>query len=111
MAEENDTQKPDSQAVDPASDCYALGDRRYFHAELVTFRKYMGLRTFWQDVDRARRALGGLFYVWMRTNDPTPSDGELIRSAADEFERRAMLMALARQRGRTPTKTKSHEVT
>lgn len=95
MAEEIDTQKPDSKAVAPAFDCYALGDRRYFHAEIVTLRKFMGQRTFWMDVDRARRALGGVFYVWMNTNDPTPSDGELMRFTADEFERRAMLMALA----------------
>lgn len=84
-----------SDSPSAAAPGYALGDRRYFHAEVVRFRSLMGQRTFWRDVERARRALGGLFYVWINTESPTASDGDLIHSTTDEFERRAMLMALA----------------
>ena len=80
----------------PPSQSPIPGSRSYLHQEVVAFRKLMGQRSFWENQDRSRRALGGLFYTWMTMSDTEvkPSDNDLIRSLVEEFERRSLLVAL-----------------
>jgi len=39
-----------------------LGDREYFHQELMTFRSWMGERSFWENPEKTSNALKGLLH-------------------------------------------------
>lgn len=71
-----------------------LGDRRYWLAEVNRLREMWGTKTFWADTERASRAISGLLYVWMKTENQTPQDEVLMGATCMEFDRR-LLYALA----------------
>lgn len=65
-----------------------LGTVEYFRSEVMSFRKYMGMKSFWADPERAGAAMFGLLYVWTHTEKSTERDNILMQATSVEYDRR-----------------------
>lgn len=62
--------------------------REYFIKESVSFRRKMGQKSFWGDVEKASLAMKGLIYCYMHIEKETEQDWVNLNSCMLEFDRR-----------------------
>lgn len=64
------------------------GTPEYFRQEILAFRELMGQKSFWENVERAGRAMYGLTMVYVQTNPLSESDQNLYLATSSEYDRR-----------------------
>jgi len=60
----------------------------YLRGEILKFQELMGLKSFWDDLETAKNAMYGLFYLSGRIKDITEVERNFINACAIEYDRR-----------------------
>lgn len=65
-----------------------VGTVKYFRNELRSFHERMGNRDDWNPPEKMARAMSGLLYLYLKTDELAESDRILMLATSEDYDRR-----------------------